>query len=163
MFCPTDKDYYLAVFTLIAFLNACKVLWISIGLPFFSLITNVNSFSYSVYDTLLTLGLLALPFIPPSIQVILPFTIILLFHLPMRLPQTFIHFILDYLLRPVTNPRESKPETLILFTSLLSYYRLQLQEIGQSQVNRQLSYLILTLTGIMAHHCLPNCHVVSVY
>lgn len=159
MFCPLDRDYYIGVFSLLAFIHACRLLSVCLRLPFFSLRTNVRSVAYTSYDLLTTLGLLGLPFVPASVHSILPVSIILYFHFSLRLPQTLVLWLLQLLVRPSKSTREAKPERLILFTSLLSYYRQRLSDFGQVEVDKEIGPLLLALVGIMAHHCLPNCYV----
>ena len=159
MFCPAEKDYYIAFMVLIIFINLCKVLSILLRLPFFSLRTNIFSFTYAVYDVVLPIGLAGLPFIPFQIQVLLPFSLILFAQLPLRLPRHLITWLLSRLLMPVKSTRSASPDRLVLFASLLSYYRPLLQEIGLQEHPADLNPLLLALVGHMASHCLPNCQV----
>ena len=121
----------------------------------------MKGFSLATYELFLSVSLLILPFMPSEVQPTLAFTVVLVAHLPLRLPQTLIMCQLQRLIRPVTSTREDKPDSLLLFTSLLSYYRSQLEEVDATHEHPELGPLLVVLTGIMAHHSLPSCHVLS--
>lgn len=159
MSCPTDKDYYIAIFALIAFLNICQLVTTCAILPFFCLRTNIKAFTYSVYGALLTIFLMSLPFIPEDVQHIFAVAVVVIFLFPLRLPTNFIAFMLRWLITPVQSTRSSSPRKLLLFTSLLNYYKLQLQEIDLPDGKDELGPLLLTLVGCMSNHCLPGSHV----
>ena len=163
LFCPSSKDYYLAVFALVSFISFCQVIVVCTALPFFSLKTNIRTFTFSVYEMVLSLGLMSLPFIPISAQVMLSFSLVIFAQIPFRLPTSFINFVLRKLVVPTQSTRISRPDRLILFTSLLSYYKGELQEIGQSASHAELAPLLITLVGIMSNHCLPSCQVAFGY
>lgn len=165
LFCPADKDYYIGIFILALFINFYKICVICLQLPFFSLRTNTLALQYSVYELFMLLIMVFLPFIPESIQVLLPFAIVLLIQLPMRLSKHFISHLLPRLIKPIRSTRASKPGELLLFTSLLSFYKEHIQDIKQANNHcdaDELS-LLMILVGIMAKHSLPSCSVVDSY
>lgn len=164
MFCPVEKDYYLAAYTLVALLLFYKICLICTQLPFYAVRMNSYALSYTLYELILVLGMMGLPFVPTSVQPLLPFSIILFVQLPLRLSKHFISSLLQYLVRPVTSARTSSPNNLLLFTSLLNYYKQDISNMRLSSdtPNDDLP-LLLTLVGIMAHHSLPSCSVLSTY
>lgn len=161
MFCPSVKNYYLATYLLSALLSFLKICLLCIQFPFFSMKINSLAITYTVYELILTFAMLSFPYIPSNVQTMLSFGMIIAIQLPLRLSRHIIDYLLPVLVRPVTSTKSSSPERLILFTSLLNYYKSHIHAVKNDNCDVK-SFdiqLLLILIGIMSKNSLPSCSV----